>query len=66
MTHYGIQPHPEMSNPDDANYPVRVNVGWLKNEIGAEAYEKAVEIPDDATFQLGSVISKFIRGLKAK
>ncbi|MEI6228754.1 MAG: hypothetical protein WCP11_01885 [Candidatus Saccharibacteria bacterium] len=55
-----------MSNPDDANYPVRVNVGWLKNEIGAEAYEKAVEIPDDATFQLGSVISKFIRGLKAK
>ena len=66
LTHYGTQPHPEMSNPDDATFLVRVNVSWLKNEIGAEAYEKALEIPDDANFQLGSAISEFVRGLKAK
>lgn len=64
VTHYGTQPHPEMSNPDDATYLVRVNKIWLEDEIGTEAYKKALEIPDDATFQLGLAISGFIRALK--
>ena len=66
VTHYGTQPHPEMSNPNDATFLVRVNKIWLEDEIGAEAYKKAIKTPDDATFQLGSALSRFVQTLKVK
>ena len=52
---YGVQPHPEMSNPNDATFLVDVNSTWLRNELGELEYKKASMVPEDeGTNQTGA------------
>ncbi len=61
--HYGTQPHPEMSNPNNATFLVDVNRSWLEEEIGAQPYQQALIVPGNATFQLGSTVTQFVNHL---
>ena len=61
---YGVQPHPEMSNPENATFLVKVNEGWLRDAIGEEEYEKALRMLDNAEFGLAQTITKFVESIR--
>ncbi|HBG81574.1 TPA: hypothetical protein DDW69_01910 [candidate division CPR2 bacterium] len=61
VTHYGTQPHPEMSNPKDAVFLVEVNKERLIEDIGVEECNKALEIPSNASFEFQNVIKEFVK-----
>ncbi len=60
---YGIQPHPEMSTPENAALLIRANESMLKGEIGTDEYEKALAIPAGADFELCKTITRFVENL---
>ena len=55
---YQIQPHPEMSTADKANFLVRQNP-WIAKEMGNTYYEHAKTIPLDADFSVSKIITNF-------
>lgn len=59
---YQIQPHPEMSTPQKANFLVRMNP-WVgkANEMGAVYYQNALTIPEGANFSVAQIIPNFVR-----
>lgn len=61
---YGVQPHPEMSNPKDATFLVEINSNWLKDAMGESAYQKALIVRDNADFELAKTIAKFAENIK--
>ncbi|MEW6096745.1 MAG: hypothetical protein AB1567_09505, partial [bacterium] len=61
---YGVQPHPEMSTPDNATLLVRVNEKWLREEIGDNEYNRALSVPNDADYGLSGTITNFVKMLK--
>ncbi|MCK5851636.1 gamma-glutamyl-gamma-aminobutyrate hydrolase family protein, partial [bacterium] len=63
---YGVQPHPEMSLPDKATFMITESEDEIKNKIGEDEYKKNASIPENATFELPEVISKFINLLTQK
>ncbi len=60
---YGVQPHPEMSNKNDAVFLVKVNKSWLQDSIGKIAFDQALLIPPNADYSLSKVITKFAESL---
>ncbi|MEK6963357.1 MAG: hypothetical protein AABX70_02935 [Nanoarchaeota archaeon] len=61
---YGVQPHPEMSTPENAVFLVRHTKSWLEGEIGREEYENALIIPTDAGYELAETITQFAQSIK--
>ena len=63
---YGVQPHPEMSLPDKATFMITESENEIKNKIGEDEYKKIISVPENATFELPEVISKFINKVKSE
>jgi len=61
---YGVQPHPEMSNPHDATFLVRENESWLKHAIGEEDFRRALIVPPNAEYSLAQTITRFAETLR--
>ena len=60
---YGVQPHPEMSTSGNATFMFTENKNEIKNKIGEDEYKRIVAVPENVTFELPEVISKFIESL---
>jgi len=58
---YHIQPHPEMSTPQRANFFARYVEEWLSNEeqMGPVYAKAAKEIPQDADYNASQIITNF-------
>ncbi len=62
---YQIQPHPEMADPEYANFLVRMNP-WLAKEMGEGYYRNALYIRKDAVFEVAKLIPTFVRVAKER
>lgn len=58
---YGVQPHPEMSNKNDAVFLVDVNKGWLEKKIGQDELNKTLIVPEGADFEFQKTITYFVQ-----
>jgi GMP synthase-like glutamine amidotransferase len=57
---YGVQPHPEFSNTESATYFLISDEIGLRSELGDTQYERLLEIPTDANFEFGNIVTRFI------
>lgn len=60
---YGVQPHPEMSTPDDKLFLVNANSGWFKDEVGVAEFEKSLSVPNTVDFELSKTITRFVESV---
>lgn len=63
---YGVQAHPEMSNPNDATFLVKVNQSWLEGEIGHMRYNESLVVPSEADYDLSKAITNFVKLINRK
>lgn len=57
---YGTQPHPEVSDAENALFFAKRDVAVLRKEFGNSTYEELLNVPPDVNYEFGNIVTRFI------